>query len=384
MKTKIGMLLGVVLCLSIPLPAMIIHNHCEDKEDGIRTESGVFNDDYLFLGKELHFSGEAEDLYFLGERLTFTGKTKLGIVALCEKLIVSGASGNGIIAAGGDIVVDGAITGTSFIGCKSLSISDIGSVSGDLFAGCGTIIIDGKLNGDLHAGAGKLVVNSVINGNVTMYGGRIIIGKQGRINGVLRYSTKEKLSEEDLSKVGSAIIIDKNIKWHSFGKFTKTTIGLLIGLGFLLSYVIIASLLLFIPAFRKLDVKQPAGTFWRTGLWGLIPVLMYPAIIVLCFALVITIPLALVLILAIVPLFFVATIIGTTLLGKYLASTLKWKVEKRHSQFFIGVLPGVILSMIPFVNFLAFIFISALGWGVYLSFLFKKDLAAAIDSLKSN
>jgi hypothetical protein len=119
MKTTLGRLLGIVLCLNLPLPAMVIHNYYEEKEGGIRTESGVINDDYLFMGRELHFSGEAEDLYFLGKSLTFNGKTKLGIFALCEKLIVSGSSGNGVIAAGGDVVPDGAVRGSSFIGCRS-------------------------------------------------------------------------------------------------------------------------------------------------------------------------------------------------------------------------------------------------------------------------
>jgi hypothetical protein len=63
--------------------------------------------------------------------------------------------------------------------------------------------------------------------------------------------------------------------------------------------------------------------------------------------------------------------------GKYLASKFKWKVEKRHYQFLIGALAGAIVSMIPFINFLSMLFISSLGLGVVLSFLFNKDLTVA-------
>jgi hypothetical protein len=101
---------------------------------------------------------------------------------------------------------------------------------------------------------------------------------------------------------------------------------------------------------------------------------MYPAVVLVCFIMVITIPLAVMLLLAGVPLFFVANIIGTTLVGKQIAALFRWNVEKRHFLFLIGVPAGLILSMIPFVNFLAFIFFSALGWCVYVSFLLRKDL----------
>jgi cytoskeletal protein CcmA (bactofilin family) len=346
-----------------------------DKDEGIRTESGVINDDYLFMGSDLHFSGEAEDLYFLGKSLTFTGKTKLGVFAACQKLIASGRAGNGIMAAGGDIVVDGAVASSSFIGCKSFTLSDVGAMNGDLFAGCATLTMNGRLTGDLHAAAGKIVINNVINGNVTAYGGRILFGEKGKINGNLRYSTKETLGEADLKKVTGAVTLDKNVRWDSFDKFKKSPFGFFFGFGLFLSYIVIASLLLLVPAFGKLDGRQPAKEFWRTALWGLIPVLMYPAAVLVCFILVITIPLAVMLLLAAAPIFFTATVIGTTLIGKFLAATFGWKTERRHLHFLIGVPAGIILSIIPFVNFLVFIFTSALGWGVYLSFLFRKDLA---------
>jgi cytoskeletal protein CcmA (bactofilin family) len=280
-----------------------------------------------------------------------------------------------------DIVIDGAITGNSYIGCKSFSMSDRAVVNGNLFVGCAKLAIDGKLNGDLYAGAGEIVINNEIHGNVTAYGGRIVFGKNGKIQGNFTYSAKEKLSAAEAAKVTGAVKIDENHKWgkdwNSFSKFKKRSIGFLIGFGLFLSYVIVGSLLLFIPVFRKLDAEQPGKTFWKTSLWGLVPVLMYPAVIVLCFVLVVTIPLAIMLMLAIIPLFFVANIIGTTLVGKYLVTKFKWNVEKRHYQFLIGILAGAIVSMIPFVNFLGFVFTSALGWGMYISFLFNKDLTCS-------
>jgi hypothetical protein len=280
-----------------------------------------------------------------------------------------------------DVVINGKITGNSYIGCKSFTMGDSSVVNGNLFIGCAKLSMDGALNGDLYTAAGEIIINNEIHGNVTAYGGRVIIGEKGKINGNLTYSAKEKLSKEALSKVTGTVKIDESHKcgnrWDSFSKSQKKSIGFFIGFGLFLSYIIIGCLLLFIPVFRKLDVKQSVKSFWKTAIWGLIPVLMYPAIIVLSIILIITLPFAIVLLLAFIPLFFIANVIGTTLIGKYLATTFKWKIEKRHYQFLIGALTGAIICLIPFICFPFTIFTSALGWGVYISFLFNKNLTAA-------
>jgi cytoskeletal protein CcmA (bactofilin family) len=379
MKTKLAALIAGVFFMNMAVSAMVIHNDAKEEEGNIRTEAGIFNEDYLYLGNELHFSGESEDLVFLGKRLTFNGKTKLGLFGLGENLMLSGGAGNGILAAGANILVDGTINGNSYVGCKSFHLAGPATMNGNLFAGCAKLTIDGNFNGDLYAGTGKLEINNVIHGNVTAYAGRIIFGDKGRIDGNLKYYSKEKLNEAALTHVAGTVTLDESMNCDKDAampaKF-KHWVGPLIGAALFVSFVIVGLLLLFLPAFSKLDTEQSERTFWKTALWGLVPVLMYPAVIVLCFALVVTIPFAFVLLLAMVPLFFFASVIGTTLLGKYLVMKLKWKVTKRQYQFLIGAGAFALLSLIPFVNCLSMLLLCAIGWGVYISFLFKKNLAS--------
>ncbi len=380
MKNKINGIIGMVFCLAVSASAMVIHNYCTDKDESIKTESGIFDEDYLFLGHELNFSGQAEDLVFLGKRLTFEGKTKLGLIALCEKLIYSGSSGNGIIAGGMDVVVNGSIASNSYIGCKSFTLSDKAIVAGNLFVGAADLAIDGKINGDLYAAAGKIVINNEIRGNVNVYSGRILFGEKGKILGNLVYSSKEKMNDRDAAKIVGTVTFKENHKmdknWNSFVKFIRS-IKYILSIALFISCVVVGCLLLFFPVFKKLDAKQSERTFWNTALWGLIPMLMYPAVIVLCFLLILTIPFAIVLILAFFPLLYITYTIGTTFIGKYLVSKFKWNVEKRHYQFMIGALAGLLISIIPFVNFLYMMFVIAIGWGTYISFLFNKDLTVA-------
>jgi hypothetical protein len=124
MKTKQPLIVGIILFLNFSVSPMVIHNYSSKKDKAIRTETGEFDEDYLFIGNELNFSGEAEDLVFLGKRLTFKGKTRLGLIALCRDLIYSGTSDNGIIAAAMDITADGSIRGNNYIACRNFFTSE--------------------------------------------------------------------------------------------------------------------------------------------------------------------------------------------------------------------------------------------------------------------
>ena len=376
MRINIGMWISIVLCSTLALSAMVIRNYTDKDSEYIQIESGNFDEDYLFLGKELRFSGTAQDLVFLGRRLIFSGETELTLINLSQYLIFSGVSGNGIISAAMDISVDGTITGNSYVGCKSFVVGDSGVINGNLFIGCAEIQINGPVNGDLYIGAGEIFINGEIQGNVTAYGRRIIIGEEGRITGNLKYGTRSKLSEQELRKVGGTVTFADSLRsekrdWRGFRNAMRS-VGFFIGFGLLISYLITGLLLLLLPVSRKLDAKQSSKTFWNTALRGLIPVLIYPAAILLSFILVITIPFAFILILASIPLFYTTSIIGSTLIGKFLVSKFGWKIENRHYQFLIGAIAGFILSLIPFINFLFFIFVSSLGWGFFTDFLFNR------------
>ncbi len=375
MKNRIFSTILLVFCISLSVYSTIIINQSE-KEGAIKIETASFEEDYLYLGKALHFSGEAEDLVFLGESLEFNGKTRLGIIGAGKELLLTGNTGNGIIAGCKDMTIEGDIIGTNYIGCKNLLISESARIIGDLFAGCGKLTIDGKIDGDLFIGAGEININNEINGDVKVHGGRIIISENGKINGNLSYVTKEKMTETELSRVSGEVIYDESKKCGdddvTFGGFVifKIIFNLLL----LLCFVIVGVIILFLPVFKKIETERTSKTFWHTALWGLIPIVMYPAIIVLSIVMVITIPFAIILILAFFPLFFVTYVIGATMVGQFIAMKFKWNIQKRHYHFLIGALACAILSIIPVIDFITVILLSSLGLGILISFFFNKKL----------
>jgi len=379
MKHSFLLTAAAVFSLTLSPSAMKIETHCEEDEH-ITMESDSLTEDYLYLGPELNFSGKARDLIFVGKQLSFSGSTELSLIGLGKSIRYHGETGNNLFAAGGSVVIDGKVSGNSFTAGRSVQFTEAASVNGTQFIACVKGEINCPVNGDLYAGAGKLVINSVVNGNVKLFGGRLIFGDNGKINGNLTYATKEELTGADSSRVTGTVSRNTKFKINTKAMLSeKNKMAMEAGFGIFMtiSFVVISCLLLFLPLFGKLDVPQTERTYWRTALWGLIPVLMYPAVVVLSFALIVTIPFGIILLLACVPLFFIAYLIGTTLTGKFIVNRFKWNIVKRHYHFLIGALAVVIISVIPFINFLLFLFISSLGFGKLVSPLFGKDVASS-------
>ncbi|NLD93394.1 MAG: polymer-forming cytoskeletal protein [Fibrobacter sp.] len=375
MKTMYYLCMMLFLCSSSLSSSVVIKNYAEEKEASIKTDNTVYDDDYLFLGNELNFSGKSEDLIFLGKHLTFDGTTKLGLTAVGEHLIINGTTGNGIMAAAVNTVVNGPIHGNNYFAGKSINISEKSTIDGYVFMAGATLSIDGIVNGNVYAAAGQVLLNGTVNGDVKVYGGRITFGDKAHVNGNLIYGSKEKIDERAKSKITGTITHDKKLSCEmdnsAFNKTIKS-IGAFFKVILFISFVLLGSLILLLPSFRYLDNKQTSQQFWNTFVWGIIPLLMYPAIIILCFVMIFSIPLGVMLILGLLPLFFFTYITGATLIGKQLVSVFKWNIVKRHYQFLIGAAALCIISIIPVLDFLSFLFVTACGLGVFVKFLFDK------------
>lgn len=373
MKQKIG--LALLLCIALLWAEPVTLVTLCDSTCGDTSEHATLADDYIFLGSSLDFSGEAEDLYYIGKSLDFTGETRLGMVALGESIRMNGTTNNGIIGGGGEIVINGKVKGTSFLAAEKLSIRDQAVVDGDLFVGSGVLTVNGVVNGNVYIGAGDITISGVINGNVRVHGGRIKFNPEGRINGDLTYSTRERLPEEENAKVSGTVTYKKQKDMDGFFDGTEDFfkfVGFIINILITISFIIGGSLILFLPICKNLESNPHMENFWQTALWGLIPIFMYPAVFLILLLLGFTIPLAIILALAYVPLFFVAKVVGATMIGEFIAKHLKWSLQKRHYHFLIGAAAFGILTPIPVVGFFTMLLYSSLGWGVFISAFFKR------------
>jgi len=353
-------------------PTVVVTQVAEG-EDSIKVETGSYQSDYLYLGKELDFSGEVEDLIFMGERLDFKGSTEKGIVAGGQTVNLNGITNNGVISGARNLDITGVLNGTSFLGAKDIHIRETATVNGDLFIGCGEITIDGAVDGNIYLGTGLATINSEINGDVTAHGGRILFGENGRINGNLSYKMEEQLSSSEQEKISGTVTFEESdMESGDMPTGVSSTFGMLFKLYSILSFLVIGVILISLPIGGKVEQTLTTESFWKTAGWGIIPICMYPAVLLLSVIMGITIPLALILLLAMVPLFYVTLVIGSTLVGQAVVKKFNWSVSKRQFHFLIGAVIYSVLSIIPFIDFLAFVLLTSLGWGVITKGIFNK------------
>lgn len=364
----------ILIIILILLAATSVSAYEMFREDGYKNEQRILDDDYFFLGNVLNMSGESDDLFFLGGTLNFSGKTRLGLHAVGQEISIDGEIGNGIIAVSNYIKISGDINDSSFLGGRSIVIEKDtvikgpvfiggervkieGRIEGDLFICAGWADITGQVEGNVHTYSGRLYIDNDINGDVVVNIGKIIITDNGTINGNLIYNAQIKPDKDDLKRVkGSIEIKTDEEKSEMLDEFS------LVKCFFIIALTLSSLLILFVPGTKKLEEKRDSRSFWSGALWGLIPLLLYPGVVILSMIIVITIPLSLVLILAGIPVLFVTSVFGITMLGQYITRILKLNINQRHIFYIIGALLCFVLSYIPYASVILFIFISSLGW----------------------
>jgi len=199
------------------------------------------------------------------------------------------------------------------------------------------------------------------------------------INGNLLYMTQEERNI-DKSKVKGTIEFRKGeikkfhkekIREEKFSMYPFVVIAGLVKSVFLL---IGGLILLLFPLMKKVNKTPDDKNIFLYSVWGLIPFFIYPVLIIILLVLVVTIPFAFLIMMLGLPLLFLANVLGVAMIGKWLFRLFKFKSENRFLYFLFGLIPYVILSMIPLVNILTLIFFASTGWGLLLEGIFQKKL----------
>ncbi|MBN2441947.1 MAG: polymer-forming cytoskeletal protein, partial [Spirochaetales bacterium] len=340
----------MLMCSSLFSLEFNTPSHTADKE------STLIEEDHLFFGKELNFTGKTKDLYFVGEKLVFDGSTSSGLTAFGKTLVINGIVENDCIAGGSTLEINGKIQGTVFAASGEGTLSGDSVIDGTLFIAGGNIKLQGIINGDVYAGSGVLTIDGTINGNVKAGAGEIIITEKGKVNGNFEYSTENKLNESEEQRITGKITysesgFSKEMRKSEFAQFCSIFTVVVTIIGFI-SILTTGLLLLLLPCLKNFDYAGSHKKFWQYLLWGLIPFFIYPMAILVSMLLVITIPLGFILLLAALPLIFVTQILGITAFGQYLFRLFKWKCTNRFLYFLFGSVFFILASLIPIINML--------------------------------
>jgi hypothetical protein len=378
MKVKTLLLSSFIFLMVFNISAIQVRT---EKTDVI--EETNFNEPYLFAGKSITFSGKTDDFYGFAEKINFSGETKYTFFGIGKNVTVNGTVGHNVYSAGSDVDLKGNIGGTVFLAGENVTINKDTVINGSVFIASSNVKIYGKINGDLYIGAGRTSINNEINGNVKAgIGAKFELLENAKINGNLFYKNHNELSKAELTKVTGNVKFEKmemkQNDWthkHFPGKNPFFIFGIILSVISIISLLIGGLLLLLFPSMKSFEEERTQKNFWFSSLWGLIPFFIYPAVWLTLVIFVVTIPISFILLLCALPIIFITHIAGITLSGQYLFKLFKINNTNRHLFFLFGLIFFMILSLIPWIKFLAFIFYSSLGWGFILEKLFMKKLA---------
>ena len=381
MKTKSLLLICIMLLWGLNLSAVELKLNEE-----FLSESGQYEEDYIYLGNSLKFSGQTKDLFFLTENIEFSGITKLALTGLAKDIAVTGYVNNGVKAAGATVNINGNINGTSFLAGEKVTFGKESQINGDTFVGAANIDILGKHTGNLSAAAAEIKIQNEIHGDVIAHTGRLKILEQGRIIGNLTYHSEREISPEEAARVTGRIKFEMHEEDSFFDMFSdessmkdSTSEDFSDGLFFFelffkVAFIVFGLLILLFPVNKFLENPYTGQEIKSYALWGLLPIFVYPSALGISFILVITIPLAVAMLFAYMPLVFITKMLGITMMGGYLVNRFNMKTTSRFLYFLIGAGVYSIFSFIPYLGFLLLVFVSSIGCGLILFALFNKKL----------
>jgi hypothetical protein len=382
MKKIRGILLALPVCLTLLfVPALSAVEVSVD--ESIENERRTIDDDYLFLGETLGFSGTSDSLFFFGKSLLMSGENRGNLIAAGESIDVQGTVADDTFLAGRTLNLTGSLGSTSFVAGETVNLFEGASVAGALFAAGSQVTIAGDITGDLYVGARRLVISGRIDGNVRVGAEGIEIRDGSVITGDFTYDSREELSQAEVSAIEGEVTFkqfDPEERWEEKKPWPFRVGKWLIGLILLLSVLVFTLLLYLFPGLRQVGPHRDHRHFWITVAWGLIPFFTYPLIIGALFLagilFGITVPIAVTLLFSLGLLSYILSALALPQIGSYISSIFRRRLhQEEESRVFLksllGFLPVLILGMIPFLNLLMWIVVLSLGWGVALEKLFN-------------
>jgi cytoskeletal protein CcmA (bactofilin family) len=296
-----------------------------------------------------------------------------GVVVVHENETVTGD----LEAFAGSVVVRGTVTGDldAFAG----SVEVTGRVGGDVDAAAGDVEVgpNATVGGSLDAAAGNVLIAGTVDGDVSASGEVIRIAPGGSVGGDLQ-ATGRSITLAAGSSVGGDVTYDGLLKRNPDaavgGSITKTDLGgavtdeppflpdwLTTGYGFAANFLLGALLLLAFPAFSRAATDRMIESPLRTTGVGLLALLAIPVVLVLLALTIVGIPLSVVGVVLLVFGAWTGAVYGRIAVGTWLVGLAG--VENRWAALLAGLVALVIASRLPVVGGLVELGVVLLGVG---------------------
>lgn len=330
----------------------------------ILPQNQVINTDYFASGNTVIISGTINgDAYIAGGNIIVDGTINGDLLAAGGSIDIRGRVNNNVRAAGGQITISGEVGRNVSVAGGSINILGSGRIAGSLAAAGGSINISVPVEREANLAGGQISLGNRIGGNV-MAAGPVSLTPGAQIAGDLTYWSNSRVQIPPEATVSGRIT--QNIPPQTQKPSAEGVLGALVGikllttLAFLISYLIGGLLLLRLtPFFVQRTAEMIHRDLWKSLGVGLIIVIIVPILAFILFITILGIPIAFILLAVYLLAIYLSKIMVSFALGQ--------KILNTKTPTFWGLVLGLliygILVLIPLIDWLVVLIVTAIGLG---------------------
>jgi len=313
------------------------------------------------------------DLLCMAQTVTINAPVSGDVLCAAQSVTVNN-SVNGIIRClSQNMMLNGMVGRNVMSLAQQLTMSDKGTVSGELTSWAQSMMLDGTIQHGVMGGGEHVTLNGRVNGPVNVQVSSLTVGKTASIGGDLTYTGKQEAIVEPGSSI-MGMVQRREPKQETRTESKRTPEGFLSKLikGIIIHAFIGTIVLYFFSTFAQKVVTQLNGDGVQNVIKGVLVVVVTPVVLILIALTIIGIPIT---ILGFIVWGFLL-VISQTLVSLAVGQKVMEQQLTKKSSLYLPMLTGVIIVQfvvsIPFVGGLISLVATAVGSGAVTTVLLNR------------
>jgi cytoskeletal protein CcmA (bactofilin family) len=296
-----------------------------------------------------------------------------------------------LVATAGSVIVEGTVTGDVEATAGSVLVAPGGRVGGDVVATAGSVVVAGTVDGsvaafggaatlaegatvggDFEAAAGEVHVAGTVGGDARVGAERLVVASTGSVAGDLEYDVATL--QLDGTVAGATRAVDEvsfvtapAFQFGPAGTPELPAVPAWIGAvyGFLANLLLGVLLLAVAPDFGRRVASLGTTRALRSGLAGLLVVVATPVVLLLLLVSIVGIPLSLAGLAVFVLVLWAAGVYGAYAVGTWLLALADRAGASRWVALVAGLLAVAVVGLVPVLGGLVQFVVLLLGLGAF-------------------
>lgn len=195
--------LGLVLFSAVPARAERVQSNLVL----IRSED-VVSEDLYAAGDIVQVDGRVEgDLYAIAyQEVRINGTVTGDVVALAGRVVISGEVGGSVRAAAATVVIDGRVGDDVFVGARRVRTGPASVIGRDLLVWSWSAVVEGTVGRNFEGSQRSATLDGAVTGDVEVTVETLHVGRGARVSGYLAYRSHDRASVADGAVFEGALI----------------------------------------------------------------------------------------------------------------------------------------------------------------------------------